>query len=113
MSEDRLAAGVEAAAFLRRAEGAGGFGTVLHKGDKSRGSLLLLVAERGVPTALLERRLSITGTYEWARSALPEGDSSALAFYIERRRRSDPDCWVIELDIPLSERFIAETIAGG
>ena len=34
----------------------------------------------------------------------------ALATYVARRRRSDPDLWIIELDIPEAERFAAETI---
>ncbi len=113
MSEERLAASLEATAFLRRAEAAGGFGTVLHRGDESRGSLLLLVLERGSPAALLERRLSGSGTYQWARTGPSEADSAEIARYVERRRKADPDCWAIELDVPSSERFIAETTGEG
>ncbi|HWV11973.1 MAG TPA: DUF1491 family protein, partial [Sphingobium sp.] len=41
--------------------------------------------------------------------AAEEGTDS-LNQYLARRRRSDPDLWVIELDIADAERFAAETI---
>ena len=108
---DRLAAGLEVSAFLRRAEASGGFGTVLHRGDESRGTILLVVAERGVPAAFLERTLRADGAYGWSENGSSEADSDRAAQYVAQRRRSDPDCWIIELDVPLSKRFIAETIA--
>lgn len=110
MSEARLATGLEAAGFLKRAEALGGFGTVLYRGDESRGSLLLSLLERGVPAGLLERTLQASGHYEWTRVGPNGPDPQAVTQYIAHRFRSDPDCWVLELDIPLAERFIAETI---
>jgi len=38
------------------------------------------------------------------------GESAALEEYWRNRRRRDPDLWVIELDVPHAERFVAETI---
>ena len=110
MSEARLAAGFEAAGFLKRAEALGGFGTVLHKGDETHGTILLSLLERGAPAGLLERTLQASGRYGWSRVGPSERDSQAVSQYVAHRFRSDPDCWVIELDIPLTERFIAETI---
>lgn len=107
---ERLAPGLEVSAFLRRAEADGGFGMVLQKGDENRGSVLLVVLERGVPAAVLERALRRDGSYDWTPTRLASGDSQQVAQYVARRRSSDPDCWIIELDVPLSERFIAETI---
>ena len=43
MADDRLAPGIEVTALIRRAEALGGFGTVIHKGDPERGTLLLTV----------------------------------------------------------------------
>ena len=107
MSEARLVAGMEASAFLRRATSEGGFGTILHKGDPERGTLLLSIMERGSTHCVLTRQLNAEGHYQWVRSA--PGDST-LTDWLARRRRNDPDEWQIELDVPAAERFIAETI---
>jgi hypothetical protein len=107
---DRLAAGMEASALLRQAEQCGGFGTVLHRGDLERGTLLLLISERGRHLVILERRLQSDGGYDWERTGPEQGDSAGAAQHVARTRRFDPDCWVLELDVPSAERFIAETI---
>ena len=56
--DERLPAHVEAAAILRRVEANGGFGAVLRKGDPDRGSLVLLIYERGQFHGMLERELA-------------------------------------------------------
>jgi hypothetical protein len=110
---DRLSAGVEAGAFLRRAETLGGFGTVLNRGDAERGTLILSVTERGQHQALLERRLRLDGSYGWEVSGPTSADSLEVAQYLARARRNDPDCWILELDVPSAEQFVAETTADG
>lgn len=110
MTDARLPAGLEVGSLLRRAELAGGFGTVLRKGDGERGSIVLVLLERGQYRALLERRLQPDWSYGWADAGPPEGDSAALPQHLARAADRDPDCWILELDIPSSERFIAETI---
>ncbi len=93
----RLAAGMLVSALIRRAEELGGNGAVLAKGDVTAGALLIQLAERGVPGALLERRLDSEGAYRWSPTG-PD-DVEQRGDYIARRRRSDPDVWVIELDV--------------
>jgi hypothetical protein len=102
----RLASSVKVSALLRRVDGAGGFGAVLARGDATAGSIAVAIREAGVET-LLSPMFSGSGGYEWV--AVAHGDAVAAA--IERARRSDPDLWVIELDIPDAARFIAETLA--
>jgi hypothetical protein len=113
MSDDRLAPGIEASALVRRAEAEGGFGMVLHRGDPDRGTVVLAILERGAQRAVLERRMQADWSYRWAVTAGPEIDSAGAAQHVARLRAADPDCWVLELDVPSSERFIAETIASG
>ena len=106
----RLATSVLAGALIRKAEGEGGFAAVLTKGDPTSGAILLLLTERGGPPALLERLLQPDGTYSWAQ---PVGSPSEVPDFVARRRRFDPDLWVLELDIPSAERFAAEMNALG
>ena len=107
---DRLPAHLEAASMIRRAEADGGFGTILKRGDSDRGSLILLVANRGAHWACFERALSPDRSYRWQQVGPPSGaDSAALADWSQKRVRFDEDLWLIELDIADPERFIVET----
>jgi hypothetical protein len=105
----RLAAGMLVSALIRRAEELGGNGAVLAKGDATAGTLLIQLATRGVPGPLLERRLDPQGAYLWSPTG-PE-DAEQRGDYIARRRRGDPDLWVIELDVPDGMQLV-EDIAG-
>ena len=109
MTKSRLPAGLEVTGLLRRIEAAGGFATVLRKGDKDRGSLLLLIGSRGRHVACLERILSLEGDYEWRQSGpLESAESADITAFLEKRARFDEDYWALELDIADPERFIAE-----
>lgn len=113
MNDGRLPTHVEASSLLRRAESGGGFGMVLRKGDADRGALLLLIASRGDHFACLERVLGSTG-YAWQAVGPTAGsDAQSLSEWTSRRARFDEDLWLIELDIPDPQRFIAETTASG
>ncbi len=105
----RLAAGMLVSALIRRAEQLGGNGAVLAKGDATAGALLIQLADRGVPGPLLERRLDPQGDYRWSPTG-PE-DADQRGDYIARRRRGDPDLWVLELDVPDGMQLV-EDIAG-
>lgn len=106
MSEARLAAGVEASALLARARDLGGFGTILKRGDAERGSLMLVLAERGQSRFLLQRLLQRGGAYGWEAREI--ADSESLRRQLAQAEDRDPDLWLIELDVPSPERLIAE-----
>ena len=102
----RLPTGILASALIRRVNNAGGFATVRAKGDAQAGSMLLMLAERGRPIRMMERGIGPDGTTTLLDST-PRDDPE---HYWRRRRASDPDLWVIELDVADAERFAAETI---
>jgi hypothetical protein len=106
--EPRVASSVLVTALIRKAESEGGFAAVLSKGDETAGSILLLLTERGANPQILERLLQPDGRYVWGRST---GEAEEVPGFIARRRRFDPDLWVLELDVPSGERFAAEMIA--
>ncbi|MBV8687858.1 MAG: DUF1491 family protein [Alphaproteobacteria bacterium] len=107
--EPRLATSVLVGALVRKAEADGGFAAVLAKGDATAGSILVILLQRGGPPQVLERVLAGTGEYRWESSASPPGAEQAwVPELVARRRRFDPDLWVIELDVPSVERFAAE-----
>jgi hypothetical protein len=85
---------------------------VVRKGDPDRGALLILVTSRGRHVACLERVLDFaSGDYRWEPAGPAESAGSAeVAAFVADRHRLDSDLWVIELDIAVPERFIAETM---
>lgn len=107
----RPAAGLVVSALIRRIEGAGGGAMVLAKGDATAGAILLVLAERGVTQKLIERVLGADG-YAWSATGPASFEEpGALSDYIARRRRSDPDIWVVELDHPDAETIAADLLA--
>jgi hypothetical protein len=102
--DSRIAASVLASGLIRKAEGDGGFGAVLAKGDPTAGSILVILLERGENPRLFERLLQPGGRYSWKEG----GNPGRVPDFIAKRRRFDPDIWVLELDVPSTERFAAE-----
>ena len=114
MSDSRLSPSIEADSLIRRAQQASGFGAVVRKGDAHRGSILLLITDRGRHVACLERQLSMGGDYVWTRAG-PPADSAPqeVSEWTQKRVKFDEDVWLIELDIPHPEQFIVEIAAAG
>ncbi|MEC3912849.1 DUF1491 family protein [Sphingobium sp. CR2-8] len=107
----RLTSAMLVGALRRRVMAAGGFATILVKGDAISGVILVQALEKGQETGLFERVSNFAGGHALMRCGpAPEEGRQALADYVARRRRSDPDLWVIELDVPEAERFAVETL---
>ena len=107
--EPRIAASVLAGGLIRKTEVEGGFGAVLAKGDPTAGSILVILLEKGANPRLFERLLQADGRYSWQEGGNQNIENqSEVPEFIARRRRFDPDLWVLELDVPSAERFAAE-----
>lgn len=113
MTGGRVTSQILVSSLLRRAQAEGGFGAVLAKGDATAGAVLVILAERGVRTALLERLLQPDGSYAWLDSGRAGPDEEAFQAMLERRRKNDPDLWLVELDVASGEGFAAEMNAVG
>lgn len=112
--EPRLATSVLVSALVRRAESEGGFAAVLAKGDSTAGAILVVLIEKGANPVVYERVLQASGDYAWSSLGTQTSEKSKeVPALIARRRRSDPDLWVLELDIPSAERFAAGMNAFG
>ncbi|WFL78643.1 DUF1491 family protein [Altererythrobacter arenosus] len=106
----RLPAHLEVAGLLRGAESAGGFGMVLHRGEKDAGTILILTMYRGEGLVLFERMPQLDGKRPFIAAKRENAENrQEMDEYLEKRRSQDPDIWVIELDIADAERFIAST----
>ena len=105
---ERLSAHVEVNGLVRAAEALGGFASVLAKGERDAGTVLLVTLGRSEPACVYERMPRPDGSrpYIAAKRENPE-NRQEFAEYLARRRYQDSDCWLVELDIPDAERFIA------
>lgn len=103
----RLTSQVLVSSLIRRAEATGGFGAVLAKGDATAGAVLLVLLERGARAGLLERLLLPDGDYAWQPSGPAAADEADVAAWLARRRRTDPDLWLVELDVADPAAFAA------
>lgn len=104
----RLPAHLEVSGIMRVAEAAGGFATVVSRGEKDGGTILLLTMKRGRNARLWERMPQLDGsrTFEVTQTEDLENPNK-IQEYIARRSAQDPDCWVLELDIDDADRFVA------
>lgn len=105
----RLTSATLVSALRRRVDQAGGSAMVLAKGDPTAGGILVLTYQKGTNPRFFERGIGPKGVPELIASGPREPtDEQEVAAYWRRRRGSDPDLWVVELDIADAERFAAE-----
>lgn len=104
--EPRLATHMVVSALIRQASAQGDFATLLQKGDATAGALLLLARCKGQILALFEQFPALDGSRKWAETSAHVIDNEQkLAEYLDRRSASDPDLWVLELDVAFPERL--------
>lgn len=95
--------------LIRRVQGEGGFATVLSKGERDAGTLIVVLTENGTNSRAYERMPSPEGSRKWTCFKREDAENKAeFSEYLTRRGDQDPDLWVIELDIASGERFIAD-----
>lgn len=106
--DDRLPAHIEASAIIRLAESLGGFGTILAKGERDAGTILLVTLCRGKDGVLYERMPQLDGSRSFVVSKRENPENTQeFSEYLTRRRSQDQDMWLIEVDIVDPERFVA------
>lgn len=104
---DRIPAHLEVSGLIRAVAAEGGFGTVIAKGERDAGTLLVICCESGTQAQLFERMPQLDGTRKWTHVKTQDPENpSEFSEYCERRKRQDPDLWILELDIANAQRFI-------
>ena len=86
-----------------------GFVTAILASTCCLGPLVLITLENGVNTGVWERAWTPDGAYRWTKihSQVIENEQEISAF-CARRRASDPDLWIVELDIADAAQFAVE-----
>lgn len=105
--DSRLPAHLEVSGLIRAVQAAGGFATVLAKGERDAGTLLIICCENGTKLRAYDRMPQPDGAREWVVAKQQDDENpSEVSEFIARRRRQDSDLWILELDIANAERFI-------
>lgn len=105
----RLPAHLEVSSLLRRVQAEGGFATVLHKGERDAGTILVVLAKNGGKLRLFERMPQLDGSRAWTLTKTQDVEKQQdFEDYLARRADQDRDAWILELDIADGERFIAD-----
>lgn len=109
----RIAANIRIQALVRIAQGNGGNAAILHRGDRDSGDIAIVLLARGTDPVLLRRMPATDFSTEWRASAVNAGEAPDAPDVLSRLTRRDPDLWIIEVDVPERERFIAQLGAMG
>jgi len=93
--------------LIRAVDGAGGFATVLARGERDAGTILLVCCENGKQYRTYERMPQLDGSRRWTLTKVQDAEKpDEFQEYLDRRKRQDGDLWIVELDIADAERFI-------
>ncbi len=99
-------------ALVRRAQLAGAFATIVHRGDEERGDVLVKVTHERGKAQLYGPAFNPEGPREFER--LPEGvsdpEETEVDALIARRREFDRDLWVIEVEDRKGRHFLTERV---
>ncbi|MEW4449361.1 DUF1491 family protein [Qipengyuania sp. JC766] len=108
MTDDRLPAHLEVGGLVRAVQAAGGFATVLSKGERDAGTIALVLLDRHGPARFMERMPQLDGSRIFTCTREQDTENAGeFDAYVSRRAASDPDLWVVELDVASPERFAA------
>jgi len=110
--DNRLPAHLEISGLIRAVQSQGGFATVLAKGERDAGTILILTMENGGNGTLYERMPQLDGSRQFESVKVQDTENpQELDEYLARRRRQDGDIWILEVDIAHAAQFIASLTA--
>lgn len=105
--EARLPAHLEVGAMIRAVDAAGGFATIVKKGEKDAGTILVIACEKGRDSVLYERMPDLEGGRKWVVSKRQDPEKPFdFNAYVDKRGAQDSDCWIVELDVANAPQFI-------
>ena len=108
--DGRLPAHLEVAGLLKLAQATGGFGTVLQKGERDAGSIVILTMHCGKNARMWERMPSMDGSRTFTSTRVQDPEKTRdFDDYPARRQRQAPDAWFVELDGPDVVRLVDPT----
>jgi hypothetical protein len=99
-------------ALIRRVQAGGASAFVIHKGDEIAGAVLVKVARLDGTGALYGPATDMDGRRFWIDLTATAGgaEEAAIDAYVARRRRTDTDLWLVEIEDREGRSFLMERI---
>ena len=108
--DDRIPAHLEISGLIRAVQADGGFATVLAKGERDAGTLMIICCENDTKLRAYERMPELDGTRSWALSKTQDPENPMeFSGYWQKRKRQDADLWILEIDAKNGERYLGLT----
>lgn len=104
----RLKAHIFVSALLRRALSNGAFATVVQKGEREAGAVVVCVRKSAAHICLYQAVTNMNGDRVWHESA--PVDEAEIREVLGRLRRRDPDLWIVEIEDKDERHFITEGV---
>jgi hypothetical protein len=106
VDQPRLTSRLLVDGLRRRVQAAGGYATILQRGNDQAGAILIECREHGQITTILEKYSDMDGRIGWRPVEFAHAAPAKYAEnYGQKRAASDPDLWWIELDVADAARF--------
>ena len=110
----RLPVHIEVSGLIRQVQAAGGFATVIAKGERDAGTLIIICSENGTKLRAYERMPQPGCSRKWVRIKDEDPENPReFSEWCDRRKSQDADLWILEIDARDGERFLAPDLAGG
>lgn len=107
MFDDRLPAHLEVTGLIRAVEADGGFGMVIAKGERDAGTIMVICCHMGTKSCAYERMPQLDGTRSWTPGKQQDLENPLeFSEFCDKRKRQDPDLWIVELDHPEAVKFL-------
>lgn len=104
----RIPTHLEVSGMIRAVQSAGGFATVLQKGERDAGTLAIATFDRNKTVILYERMPQLDGSRNLVSTKIQDTENKQdFLDYLQRRCAQDRDLWLIEVEIADAERFVA------
>ena len=111
---DRLATFIWIDALIRRVQIGGASAFVVQRGDAHRGDVLIKLARLdGTAAYLMRTPMSFEAdSFDWLPKPCEWVSEADVDAYIMRRKTSDRDLWVVEIEDPKGRHFLTEKVNG-
>lgn len=114
----RLKSSIFVSALVRRLHSQGGFATVLNKGAEEAGAIFVVLLKPAGKADLYgpapQAVFSDDGLSERLfEQLLADADPISIDEMLEKQKRFDPDCWIVELEFSGEVDFLSIAGANG